>query len=160
MGGFGPPTLANTELWNGTNWTEVNDLGTARYQIGFAGTSTSAIGVGSNATPYALVESWNGTNWTEVADLNTGRESAGTVGTSAAAITFGGGNAPVGPTATELWNGASWAETSNLNTGRNYIAGAGDQTNALGFGGDSGSRTGATEEWSSTSTTTKTVSTD
>ena len=75
-------------------------------------------------------------------------------------MAFGGGNAPVGPTATELWNGASWAETSNLNTGRNYLAGAGNKTNALGFGGDSGSRTGATEEWSGSSNLTKTVSTD
>ena len=28
-----------TELWNGTNWTEVNDLNTARRQLG-AGTGT------------------------------------------------------------------------------------------------------------------------
>jgi len=76
-------------------------------------------------------------------------------------MAFGGGSAPAGgPVATELWNGASWAETSNLNTGRTYLAGSGNQTNALAFGGDSGSRTGATEEWSGSSNVTKTVSTD
>ena len=32
-----------TELWNGTNWTEVNDLNTARNSITGFGTSTSAI---------------------------------------------------------------------------------------------------------------------
>src|SRR6056300_382310 len=33
--------LAITELWNGTNWTEVNDLNAARFQLAAAGTSTA-----------------------------------------------------------------------------------------------------------------------
>ena len=32
-GGELRPTRALTELWNGTNWTEVNDLNTARNSI-------------------------------------------------------------------------------------------------------------------------------
>jgi hypothetical protein len=30
FGGNIPPTTGATETWNGTNWTEVNDLNTAR----------------------------------------------------------------------------------------------------------------------------------
>ena len=56
-------------LWNGTNWTEVNDLNTMEETAigGAGGTSTLAIGFGGNApTSYtAATELWNGTNWTE-----------------------------------------------------------------------------------------------
>ena len=37
-----------TETWNGTNWTEVNDLNTARYSLAGAGTATSALGFGGH----------------------------------------------------------------------------------------------------------------
>ena len=37
---------ANVELWNGTNWTEVNDLNTATQGPGGAGTSTAALAFG------------------------------------------------------------------------------------------------------------------
>ena len=30
FGGNSPTTVGNTETWNGTSWTEVNDLNTAR----------------------------------------------------------------------------------------------------------------------------------
>ena len=55
---------------------------------------------------------------------------------------------------------ATWASGGALNTARSELAGAGIQTAAVAFGGYTGTATGATEEWSSTSTTTKTVSTD
>ena len=66
---------ANTETWNGTNWTEVNDLNTGRTNISGNGTTTSALGFGSDTGPsqIANTESWNGTNWTEVNDLNQAR---------------------------------------------------------------------------------------
>jgi hypothetical protein len=37
-----PGTSANTEYWNGTTWTEVADLGTARLRK-CSGTSSSAV---------------------------------------------------------------------------------------------------------------------
>lgn len=78
-GGFVPPNQALTESFNGTSWTEVNDLNLARGQLGAAGvSSTSALGfAGTVAPPFNAVktetEVWNGTNWTEVNDMNTGR---------------------------------------------------------------------------------------
>jgi hypothetical protein len=37
--------------WNGTSWTEVNDLNTARYILGGAGTQTAALAFGGFTTP-------------------------------------------------------------------------------------------------------------
>ena len=66
MGG-GPPGQGITELYDGSSWTEVNNLNTVRYALGGIGASnTSALAIGGEdypATyPYkANVESWNGT---------------------------------------------------------------------------------------------------
>ena len=69
----GPPVQAITELWNGSSWTEVNDLNTARRAGAGAGASgTAALAFGGNLSapsPNAateITETWNGTNWTEV----------------------------------------------------------------------------------------------
>ena len=46
--GFGgvPPNTAITESYNGTNWTEVNDLNNAKHALAGGGTQTSAIAFG------------------------------------------------------------------------------------------------------------------
>jgi hypothetical protein len=74
-GGFDYPPNVNTaavESYNGTAWTEVNDLNTARRETGEAGTQPAGLvfgGIGTYApTGGAINESWDGTNWTEVAD--------------------------------------------------------------------------------------------
>ena len=55
----GSPAIANTELWNGTSWTEVNDLNTGRNQMGPAGTATSALAFGGLTGPGTLTEEWS-----------------------------------------------------------------------------------------------------
>ena len=77
-----------------------------------------------------------------------------------AALAFGGyTTTAVG--VTEEWNGNAWVELADLNTANNGIAGGGTITAALAFGGaQPSSPTGLTEEWSSTSNTDKTISTD
>ena len=76
------------------------------------------------------------------------------------ALAFGG-DAPPQTNKTEEWNGASWAEVADLSVTRTTLTGMGDNTNGLAVGGENPSgRLGSTEEWSSTSTVTKTVSTD
>jgi hypothetical protein len=79
--------------WN--NWTEVNDLNTARGDnLGGVGTNTAALAFGGNpgSSPYTtgVTETWNGTNWTEVNDLNTARNQLTGAGTNTAALAFGG----------------------------------------------------------------------
>ena len=65
--GGGPPpaptSVAITESWNGSAWTEVADLNTARYGTGAAGTTTAALAFGG-ATPtiVASTEEWSGTS--------------------------------------------------------------------------------------------------
>ena len=155
-GGQKAPGLANeTELYNGTNWTEVNNINTSRRY--FPGVGTTTAGLIFNGTPpdTGKTESYNGTNWTEVNDLNTARRGSAGAGTNTAALGFGG-YAPPGQfkNETELWNGTNWTEVNNLNTGRSYLAGAGTQTAALAFGGSaSGNDKNETEVWNGTNWT-------
>ena len=74
----------NVESWNGTAWTEVNELNTKEVGISF-GTSTATLVVGgwfSKCFSESSVESWNGSAWTEVNDLNTARFWNGGAGTT------------------------------------------------------------------------------
>jgi hypothetical protein len=43
-----PPISALTEEWNGTSWTELNDLNTARYGLGAGGTTSAGLAFGGN----------------------------------------------------------------------------------------------------------------
>ena len=141
MGGrLGPPPNAavnETELYNGSTWTEVNNLTTARYSLGGANagsqTATLAFG-GYSTTDVANTESWDGTNWTEVNDLNTAGSNGAGFGTQPAAIYTGGDNRSNNKT--ESWDGTSWTETTDLNTARAQMAGFGLATAGLICGGD------------------------
>ena len=134
-----PTNSTKTESYNGSSFTEVNDLNTGTIQFAGAGTQTSALGFGGRPGPStrtAETESWNGTNWTEVNDLNTARNYLGGCGASnTSALAFGGySTAHTG--ATELWNGSNWTEVNDLNTARAEFWGGGIATSALAFGGE------------------------
>ena len=49
VAGGGPPNKTETELWNGSAWTEVADIVTARNQMGGGGGATSGIIEGGTA---------------------------------------------------------------------------------------------------------------
>ena len=123
----GSGTTADTELYNGTNWTEVNNLNSTRRNVGGCGESnTNALCMGGFPSYVAITESWNGTNWTEVNDLNDGKRNMGVTGTNTAALVAGGAPGPGASTAeTELWNGTNWTEVNDLNTARNELAASG-----------------------------------
>jgi hypothetical protein len=158
-GNLAPGFQTLTESYNGSSWTEVNDLNTAKTNMGDVGTQTSALSAGGYLGPpgyTAETESWNGTSWTEVNDLNTARyvlAGAGVDNTSA--LVFGGyttGQVVV----TESWNGTSWTEVNDLNSARWSLGGAGTQTSALAFGGYDnpiGQEAGYTEVWNGSSWT-------
>ena len=81
----------NTEQWDGSSWTEVNNLNTSRYAISQgAGIQSSVFLVyGGIAPPYTTnTEFWNGTSWTEINNLSTARGYQSQTGsaTSASAI--------------------------------------------------------------------------
>ncbi len=157
-GPSGPPYWTTvTETYDGTSWTEVNDMSTARaYGAGF-GTQTAAISAGGNAPPgvTANTESYNGTNWTEVNDLNNARtQLASGTGPSTAGLVCGG-YTPSPDTAhdyTELWNGTNWTEVNDLNSSKYGIGGAGTSTAGLAYGGANPAVTD-TETWNGTNWT-------
>ena len=81
--------------------------------------------------------------------MNTARnELAGAGASNSSALAFAGETSPGVVAVTEDWNGVSWQETADLSTARDQLAGNGTSSSALASGGNTGSTTGATEEWS------------
>ena len=160
----GSGQVGTTESYNGSSWTEVNDLNTARNSATMGGAQTSALITGGG-TAEAITESWNGSSWTEVNDLNTGRRqlAMATGNANTSALAFGGyappTPGPVGYTGlTESWNGSSWTEVSDLNTPRSSLGSTdGSATAALAIAGYRGpptaDRTKFVEEWDGSSWT-------
>jgi hypothetical protein len=148
------PIVAITETWNGSSWTEVNDMNTARQALAGSGSITAAIGFGGTPPITGATEIWDGTNWTEVADLNTARTDISGAGSSTQALAFAGLEPPRSAK-TETWNGSSWTEVADLATGKASGAGqrgtSSSNTSTLFAGGKlpSGSPnfTNQTEEW-------------
>ena len=142
-GRLGPPSnlgVNQNEQYNGSSWTEVNNLNTARYGLGGAnsGSQTAALVFAgytdSPAGDKAVTESWDGSSWTEVNDLNTAGSNGAGFGKQGSAIYCGGDSR--GYNKTESWNGSSWTETTDLNTNRAQMSGFGISTAGLIAGGD------------------------
>jgi hypothetical protein len=55
-----PPAGAVTEIWNGSTWTEVSDLASARRNLNGSGSATSALAFGGQGTPpvFSATEEW------------------------------------------------------------------------------------------------------
>ena len=97
FGGRSPSFQDLTESYDGTSWTEVNDLNTVRYTGGpsIQGTQTATIYFGGarqnpDVAGYNNTETWNGSSWSEVANLSEAREEIGGAGTSTSAVGFAG----------------------------------------------------------------------
>ena len=139
---------ANTESYNGTSWTEVNNLNNDREITNGVGLYTAALCIGNDPPYSAAVESWDGTNWTNGTNLPAPRAYGAAFGTQTAAIYTGGytdGDSPVSGS-TLYWNGSSWTETGDLNTTRLGLSSStnGTYTAAIVFGGGSNKNT---ESW-------------
>ena len=162
--GTAPPGDApQTELFNGTNWTEVNDVNNDRNGLENQGVGTQSAamifgGYDDAGNAVADTEQWNGSSWTEVNNVNQGSGYGGGAGTQTAAVYAGGyGAPPPGDTRnalTESWNGTNWTEVNDLNTGRYNIgsSNAAPSTSMIVFGGGP-PNTGATEQWNGTNWT-------
>ncbi len=109
FGGY-PPVKDETELWNGSSWTEVADMNQANSFVVGTGTYTAALAFGGEASPgnVANTEDWNGNNWTEVGDLNTAANFLGSHGTITNTIAALGQISSV-TNKTEEWSGSSTA---------------------------------------------------
>ena len=159
FGGFrysGYKYIGNTEEYNGTSWSEVNDMIDAGSAAG-GGTSEAAIATGGSYRN-CDTEEWNGTNWSEVnhqiSDKTCTYKPLSIGNSSEALITAGGNNtAPYGQT--ESWNGTNWsATTAMIHDPRGWHGGAGTQNAGLTAGGPHGSNTvSCTETWNGLSWT-------
>ena len=132
-------SLADTEEYNGTAWTEVNNVNTARRLAVGTGSQPAALMATGQVSPgpglVTNVELWDGTNWTETTDVNTARRNLAAFGTQTLGLIVGGLTPSITGN-TELWNGSSWTETTDLNTGRESYAGfGGSYTSGLVSGG-------------------------
>ena len=154
-GNTGSAAVAETDSYNGTSWTEVAEMNTARRLLAGAGTQTAALAYGGWPPNKAETEEWNGSSWTEVADLNTARRQASGCGVNAEACLMIGGNAEPGLANVESWNGSSWTEIADLNTAREGSNNWGTTTSAVSAGGISapGATIAITESWDGSSWT-------
>jgi len=160
--GGGTPTVSslNSEEYNGSSWSEGNNLGTARGGLASAnsGSQTAALAFAGETNPggtlRAQTEAYDGTSWTEQNDLSDARYGGAGAGTQTAGLMMGGNPTTPGfSTATEEYNGTSWTSGGALNTGRRDLNGAGNgtQTSALVYGGEaSPGVSNATEEYNGT----------
>ena len=133
FGGDGPagPAIANTEQYDGSSWTEVNDLNVARGQQFFSNQGTQTAALSATGSPVQTsVESWNGSSWTETTDLNTARRNGASLGTQTAMVGTGGWNGSAYVTLTEIWNGSSWTETGDCPDAKFVSRGGGGTTTA------------------------------
>jgi hypothetical protein len=98
--GYAPSPSTQAAQYNGTSWTTVTSLNTAKNESMFSGSGTQA---SSMVLITTTNEAWNGTSWTEVADLATSRSAGGSFGTTSAMVAAGG-STTVSVAATEEWN--------------------------------------------------------
>ena len=165
---FPVSALLSNESYDGTSWSEENNVLTGRGMSGGGGTSTAAFMAAGVQPPtnYALMEIWDGTCWTEVNNVKTARFAVGSSGTVTTGLIFGGSTDPTQLALTEQWDGSSWTEVGDLATARERPA------KGLGLSGATALCAGGalpatptptayrlTEEWSDPVYTIKTVTT-
>ena len=133
----GSPVQATTEKYDGSSWTEVNDLNTARQYLGGQGTYTAAIAFGGEEPGLTgKTELYNGSSWAETGDLNTARYTLGSGTLSyTEGLCVGGWLLPGVAAQVESFDGSSWTELAEMNTARNGPYLSGDSSNAICSGG-------------------------
>jgi hypothetical protein len=111
-GGYTPPGATNNvQTYNGTAWTEVNNMTRSPTEYANRGAGTTAAGVTWGGTPTTgKTEKWDGTSWTASGVMNTPRYGTMATGTQTAALC---GSGVVDPPITqncETFNGSTWTE--------------------------------------------------
>ena len=152
----GPTSAANeSETWDGSSWTEGDNLNTARRALGGGGTSTAALAFGGQTSPTTFMnesEEYDGSSWTEGDNLNTGRNALAGAGSQTAGIAISGRKPAIGGE-TEIYDGSSWTEVADLNSARHSGSGCGISTAALCAGGEDPGVMEEVEAWDGTAWT-------
>jgi len=137
------PPSQQTEEYNGTSWTNSNNLINVQMRGGSAQASPQTAGLifGGRTPPGTLVsaaEEYDGTSWTAGGALPATIDGNGGAGTQTAGLSYGGRNGPPFPNATNEYNGTSWTAGGTMGTATYNFGSAGTQTAALSFGGEPG----------------------
>ena len=153
---------ANTETYDGTTWSEVNNLNTSRDKAGSAGTQAAAVIYGGFISPPAgstnATEEYDATSWATVPGvLSQDMDQMAAFGTQTAAVSAGGYNYSASPpksrAVTEEYNGSTWtanpSPSGDLGAANYACSGVGTQTAGLSIGGNPGAKT-ITEEYNGT----------
>ena len=129
-------TLKGIDLGS-ASWATGGNLGTARRQLGGAGTQTAGLAIGGDTDPgySALTEEYNGSSWTAGGALPVAKDIAGSCGTQTAGLSFAGSTGGGNVATTEEYDGSSWTGGGTMNTARIALGSCGTQTAGLGFGG-------------------------
>ena len=154
----GPTDLAISETYDGTSWSEGNNIIKARCKGMSAGTTTAGLIAGGVVTQsswtvgYADTEEYNGTSWSEVNNLNAvwANGGFGTMGTQTAAIKAAG-TTPSNTANTETYDGTSWTEVNNINSPGGNCGAAGTTSGAVLMGRDPAPNKAITELYDGTS---------
>jgi len=143
----GPPSITNTEEYDGTSWSEQNDIPQATQQMAGAGTqSATAVFGGQVVPPFAVIQNetyeYDGSSWTAGGDMGTGRYNLAGCGTQTAALATGGTTTNPSPppnfkgrNLTEEYGGTSWTSGGTYPIEVSGVRTAGTQTAALASGG-------------------------
>ena len=149
-GGYSPPapssnTWAIVEEYNGSTWSEVNNIPAIKSRFRGAGTQTAAATFGGFTplgpnTNYNTTEKYDGTNWTTSGTMSTPRCYHAGFGTQTAAVAAAGAtlNPDVGRNQVEEYDGSSWTSGNSMPTYQRNHFGVGTLTAGLTSGGKSG----------------------
>ena len=152
-GSFGPPGRTNVvEEYNGTTWTEKNNMLAARDHFAAFGTQTLALAAGGEPGTTAATSTSGGTSWSEVNDLQSAKAKLQGFGTTSSGMALGGSPAPHYKAA-ESWDGISWTTATSLTSVHENGGAAGiSNTSGLIAGGESPA-TADVEVWDGTTWT-------
>ena len=155
-----------TEEFNGTSWSEQNDLSTGRSHGGSGGTQTAGIyfcGETTNTGTFNTrcpntTEEYDGTSWSGGGTVPGNFTRLNGSGLQTACFRIGGASPSVVST-TDYYNGSSWASAAALGTAQNWASSGGTGANDSIIGGGRGSSTytSVTQEYSNPQVTTRSV---
>jgi len=137
VGGNTPPSIANTDEWNGLGWTAGGAYPAGKGYLASAGPQTAALAGGGSAYPDAC-NTYNGTSWTSITAMPDGYEACRYAGTATVGIMVAGGDggSPGYPADSHEWGGSSWTAGGALPSPKNYGSTiSGTQTAAFSAGG-------------------------
>ena len=146
-GGWNDSNQADSEEYNGTAWTEGNNLNTARRYSGHFGIQTAAVICAGETGVVAVTEEYNGTSWSNGNDVNTAKGHIGGAGILTAGLKCGGSPTSA---ATEEYDGTNWTSVNDMNTARRADSLFGLQTAAILAGGYTTTQVANVEEYNGT----------